>query len=172
MSFCLLTTRHCDFFYMDDQTCYNFFTERFEDTKWVIRRGKSKDRHYNGRNIALKIYLHETAYIIFSNKKQYIETRVGVGKLEQQSLTATVKVWIFGQVRTFLSFVAVTLAYSFSKSTKQVFNIQATWYFLNTSPIMVHGQAICIYNPTTSIENATPIRHSDTPRKRGAAMWA
>ena len=63
-----------------------------QDNKGVIRRRKSKDIQYNG----LKAIYMTLRTLYSAIKKIYIEMRVGVGKLGQQSLTATVKVWILG----------------------------------------------------------------------------
>jgi hypothetical protein len=46
--------------------------------------------------IALKAIYMTLRTLYSAIKKNYIEMRVCVGKLGQQSLTATVKVWIFG----------------------------------------------------------------------------
>ena len=56
-----------------------------------------------------------------------IEMREGMDK---RLMKASEKIW--------------TVPYSFSKSTKEVFNVQKAWHSPNRSSIMVHGQAFRI----------------------------
>ena len=66
--------------------------------------------------------------------KKDIEMMEEYDKPEQRCLTATVKIWKVGYLRTKHVFLAATirLLFFFSKSTKDVFIVQEVWHSLST----------------------------------------
>ena len=84
--------------------------------------------------------------------KNYIEMREAIGQQGQRLLIATAIVWRFNRDNKF-SFV---VAYSFSKSTKEVISVQGARHSPNTLSTKVYGQTCCIttwQSPTRGISH-------------------